>query len=426
MKNILRLPYALAIVLCLGIIFPCWGSREEKEESFDLTVVSSIDFNGSVRRHAIGLIDCLKDELNINFIPSRPVNLDDVNSEVKNIVLRTAKTPGRVALLEDPLWYADSMPESEIKIAYSVYESTRIPQAWVKLLNEKFDAVVVADKFYIKVYEESGVKIPIFHIPLGIYVDEFLELPLKKKTHKPFVFRGCSRFFRRKNHSLLIQAFAREFGNSKDVVLKINGGGKWGSEKLYSNLKSLVKKLKVSNIQVTNNALPWKDYIEMMSSIDCYVNISRGEGFSITPRETLAMGIPTILSDNTAQKTICETDFVKAIRSDIGVPAYCGKVNERVGYQFDCRLADVQKALREVYENYSKYLAKAHQGREWVKQFRWPSLKNKYLNLIKPKIIKFGDYNEITDEYFMTNSKKLYKKYLELQKISQEEEFITN
>lgn len=173
--------------IALLIHSPCVG-----EQTFDLTVVSSIDFNGSVRRHAIGLIEILKDQVSINFIPSRPVCLDEVHPEVQKIILSNNKTAGRVGLLEDPLWYADAMPDSKIKIAFSVNETTRIPTQWVDILNQKFDAVVVADPYFINVYKKSGVRISIFHVPLGIYIDEFLQKPLRDGAHNPFVF-GCSR-----------------------------------------------------------------------------------------------------------------------------------------------------------------------------------------------------------------------------------------
>jgi glycosyltransferase involved in cell wall biosynthesis len=387
-----------------------------KKQEFDLTVVSSIDFNGSVRRHGIGLIDCLKDKLKLNFIPSRPVDLTEVSPEVQKIVLSAQKTPGAVAILEDPLWFAEAMPNSKIKIAFSVFESTKIPAAWVQTLNTKFDAVVVADPFYIKVYENSGVQIPVFHIPLGIYVDEFLEKPLKKAAHKPFVFGCCSRFFRRKNHDLLIKAFAAEFGNNKDVILRINGGGKWGSGKIYDNLKQLIKQHKLSNVHLTNDALPWKDYIELMSSFDCYINISQGEGFSITPREALALGIPAIVTNNTAQKTICASHLVRAVPCPIKVPRKRRKGDSTPGFQFNCTQKAVQNALTDVYNNYDSFLAKAHKGRAWVEQYRWPSLQKKYLNLVKPKNLKWGKNNIVTDDYLMTNSKKLYTKYQSLSK----------
>lgn len=400
------------IIVCLFCFFNCYCCWSQDSSDYDLTVVSSIDFNGSVRRHGIGLIDCLKDKLKMNFILTRECDLTEVNEDVQKVVLCTDKTPGNVAILEDPLWYADAVPDSPIKIAFSVFETTRIPKLWVKILNEKFDAVVVADPFFKKVYRKSGVKIPIFHIPLGIFIDEFLERPLKKAPLHPFVFGCCSRFFKRKNHILLLKAFIQEFGHNKNVILKMNGGGKWGAAKIYNHIRKLIALTKVTNIEITNDALLWPKYVEYMSSIDCYINISQGEGFSITPREALAVGIPCIITDNTAQRTICNSGCVRVVPSDI--PVAVTKNGEPLGNRYTCSLNHVRAALRDVYDNYDKHLARAQKGRAWVQQYRWVNLEKKYMNLVMPSTLILGDDNEITDDYLMTNSQKLYDKYQEL------------
>ena len=400
------------VILYLTCFFHCLSGWSQEPGEYDLTVVSSIDFNGSVRRHGIGLIDCLKNKVSMNFILTRECDLNGVNDDVQKVVLCTDKTPGNVAILEDPLWYADAMPDSPIKIAFSVFESTKIPQKWVKTLNTKFDAVIVADPFFKSVYRNCGVKIPIFHIPLGIFIDEFLEKPIKKAPSKPFVFGTCARFFGRKNHELLLKAFVQEFGNNKNVTLKMNGGGVRGVEKIFTLLKQIIATSKISNVHVTNDALAWPDYVDYMSGIDCYINISQGEGFSITPREALAVGIPCIVTNNTAQKTICESGYVRTVPSNILIPIK--KDGESIGNRFDCSLKDVRAALRDVYKNYNVYLEKAREGRAWVQQYRWINLQKKYMNLVMPNELILGDKNQITDDYLMTNSKKLYDKYQEL------------
>ena len=75
---------------------------------------------------------------------------------------------------------------------------------------------------------------------------------------------------------------------------------------------------------------------------------------------------------------------------------------------------DVRKALRDVYENYQKHLTKAALGRVWVKQYCVESLKPKYLNLVRPKLVILGPDNKITDQHLMTNSKTLFNKYQQL------------
>ena len=156
-----------------------------------------------------------------------------------------------------------------------------------------------------------------------------------------------------------------------------------------------------------------KGFKELFKTFDCYVLISKGEGFSISPREALALGKPCIISNNTAHKTICNTGHVYAVPSELIEPAIDPGVGA-CGNRFNCSIKDVRKALREVYTNYQEYVEKALGGREWVKDYLWENLKLRFLNLIKPKKVVLGNHNEITDDYLMTDSKKLYAKYSQL------------
>ena len=152
-----------------------------------------------------------------------------------------------------------------------------------------------------------------------------------------------------------------------------------------------------------------------MASFDCFVSFSMGEGFSLIPREFLAMGIPCVLSNNTAHETICNTGLVKSVLSNILVKAEYFHLSDDCGYHFDTRLDDAVLALKDIYNNYHIYLNKAFEAREWAKTYSINNLKNKYLNLIKPKKLLYGVDNVITDDYLMTNSLILYKKYLSLE-----------
>ena len=77
-------------------------------------------------------------------------------------------------------------------------------------------------------------------------------------------------------------------------------------------LKKQIKQFKLTNVELTEGMLSREENIDFFRDIDCYVLVSKAEGFSITPREALAAGIPCILSNNTAHKTICETGLVYA------------------------------------------------------------------------------------------------------------------
>jgi glycosyltransferase involved in cell wall biosynthesis len=294
----------------------------------------------------------------------------------------------------------------------------------------------------IDVYKKSGVTKPIFVLPLPLMLQDFLNLKQQKTPHTPFVFGMVGGFWARKNHMRVLEAFTAEFGNRTDVKLKLHG--RFGEPNIIKALEDKIKADNLTNVELIVGPYNWTDYVNFYNSIDCYVLLSMGEGFSITPREALACGKPCILTKNTAQITLCAVPGVRAVRSDILVPAIydCHYENygfnydqqfieesnvnlsntpsvddeiswrsAPIGYQFDCKVIDARRAMRDVYKNYPKYLKKAQKGREWVTRYLPENLLNKYLSLIKPQSVVLGAENIVGDTFLMTTSTELYEKY---------------
>lgn len=383
--------------------------------AYDLTIIGPVIHSDGLGKISFGIIDLLKNDIKINCIPTS-ADMKDLSDDVKAIVQNPDKTGGRVSLFTAPLWYKwhpdvyKGVPkESKIKIAYSMLEGTSIPSEWSQILNEHFDAVVVPDSFLVDVYKTAGVNIPIFVIPLGMHLDDFYQSKPREHPSSPLVFGSTVSCEERKNYRLLIESFAEEFGNSEKVVLKLNAHR--GAPDDYRNQ---IKALGVSNINFHFGSLDKAKYIDFLSSLDCFVNIAKGEGYSLCPREALALGIPCILTKNSGQITLCNSGLVREVASTIPEPAtYYGIFgNKAVGNFLTCKKDDVKAALRDVYTNYESYKQKAKAGPNWVSQYSWGKLKGKYLNLIKPSDVRLGNENVITEEYLMTNSKSLYDKYL--------------
>ncbi len=400
------------------LLFSMGDSYCFKKSSIDVSIVGPINYADGLGRIAIGLAECLKDDLSVNHIPCCYTDTNGIPGSVASIVKDTNDTPGNVAFFTSSIRWQDkpfwkSVPQQcFIKIAYSLIESTKIPAYWVEVLNKEFDVVVVADEFYRSVYAQSGVNIPIFVIPHGMYIEHLIEAPLKEKG-ETFIF-GCSGSFNeRKNQELLIDAFMQEFTADEPVKLVLQGRDNYEG---YG--ERLVKKAQgAQNIEFVFECLTQDLYEELVSTFDCYVLVSKGEGFSVTPREALALGIPCIIANNTAQKTLCDSGFVCSVRSETQVPSTYPKglfTEDPCGFQFKCEIDDVRRALREVYTHYEQHKQKALEGRKWVEQYLWKNLKSRFTNLIKPKTFILGMVNRVTNDYLMTNSLKLYSKYLQL------------
>lgn len=390
------------------------------KNSYDVTVIGVIKFADGLGRLPIGAIDTLKNKLKMNFITSRHdnyMNLNDVPKSIRSIAKDPNKIAGNISLFFDLPWLTwDSpykfVPNSPIKIAYSMVESDAVPVKWVEILNTAFDAIVVPDQFLVSVYQKSGITKPVFVMPHGIYIEKFLDQPIKKQKNKPFVFGNSAGFWQRKNQACIVEAFAQEFGNNQNVILKLHG--RLGEKAQKKQIRNIISKYKLTTIEFIDKSLDETEYLNFMRSLDCYVLLSKGEGFSVTPREALALGIPCIISNNTAHKTICDTGFVKEVEANLLAPAYYSHIKEYAGNDYNCTTEQARKALRDVYDNYEKYLKKAHQGREWVKQYLYKNLKHKYVGLLKPQKIILSDYNSIENNCLITNSTELYNKYINI------------
>ncbi len=380
----------------------------------EINIVGFIKFANGLGRVTTTWIDALSPHVRVNFIDTRPTfsSSEDVPSSVRAIVDGRKKTISKkVSLLTDNLWvpkhkHYDRVPTSSIKLAYSMCESTKAPRPWVDALNKYFDAVLVPDEFLVAVYKTSGVRIPIFVVPLALYLEDFLALPLKQAANTPFVFGISAALSRNKNVSLLIKSFAAEFGNRKDVMLKIHSP--W--EGNCDEVRALIRKLKLKNVSLSIGKLSWKEYVAFMRGIDCYCLLSLGEGFSITVREAMAIGTPCVISNNTAHTTICNTGLV------YGVPALLRQKSEGefyhvdVGYNFNCRLDDVRQALRHVYQQYPLHLARAQERRTWASHYLIKNCVPIYSNFAQPKQLRYGTQHSV-DESGITTSGALYEKY---------------
>lgn len=389
----------------------------------DLTIVGFIMPETGLGKIPITILETLDSRVSSNFIMSFDCPIyEKLSTRVKRTLQNPDHSAGKVALLTATLWDIDRChsalvpQESIVKLAYSMFETSRIPDMWVKILNKNFDAVVVPDPFLVRVYEKSGVRIPIFVLPIPMMLAPYLAHPVHSKSaSKPFVFGDTSA---NKNPGILVEAFAKAFGNSSDVRLIMKAGGIFPETR--ETIDRIIDQFGLTNVIIEEGHFSLAEYIQRLSSFDCYVNLSRGEGFSFIPREALALGVPVIISNNTASKTICKSGCVR------GVP--CRKTgpchffyrllfgDEDCGEQFDCEVDDVVAALRDVYDNYNKYIKKARQGRKWVNQYdcRNTTLRGLYYTLVKPNLVLLGGKNEIKNGRLVTNSPKLLQKYQQI------------
>ena len=142
--------------------------------------------------------------------------------------------------------------------------------------------------------------------------------------------------------------------------------------------------------------------------------LSKGEGFSITPREALALGIPSVLSYNTGHLDICDSGFaMPVVCKDLKQAKYAYFPNEDCGVEYDCSVDDAADSLLNMFFNYESNIKNLDQVESWLNKYSYDALRHGYLTFVKPQKIILSDHNEFIplEKTIITSSKNLFDKY---------------
>lgn len=425
MKKSLR-----SFVLFFIAVIPCVFFYDKLIEPLKkppyLTVAGFVKMADGLGRQCPDMIEALYQDVKIGFYPLAKSNFTDVPENIYSILKHPNKKLGKVIVLNDMPYRPSNngkpygalrfletkRNDNQLRICYTMLESSQIPFSWVQVLNEYFDAVAVPDEFLVEAFASSGVNIPVFVLPLGLPLDDFLNRPIKQDFNEVFTFATMGALGERKNQLKVIQAFDLAFNKDPKIKLLIHARG---GDDLYSN-KVLAYLDMIQNPQVvfSKKSLKKEDYLNFMQSIDMLVNVSKGEGFSIQPREAMALGIPILITDNTAQSSIVKNAACSALQCSKKELAFYNHLKAFGGYFMDYTVEELAEKFKEAYANRYELLKAKEANKEYAASFHYSKVKPLYKNMIAPKKVMFGKNNAIHEDYLETNSKELFEKYLKL------------
>jgi glycosyltransferase involved in cell wall biosynthesis len=339
-----------------------------------------------------------------------PLPLYPMSELSKGSVGDTLITTGVIATLPrsngkpDPYSLAQYMPKTlgaKRRIAISMLESSRIPADWAAALNKYWTHVFVPSSYLVKAYRDSGVKIPILHVPLVMPQINFLfrdaELYAKRPS-TPFIFGMVAHDTPRKNILPTIRAFKRAFPDEPDVRLIIKS--RWGDSP--ERTREIKKEAgKDSRVFFSAESMSESEVRTFLNKIDCLLLPSSGEGFSFMPREALATGKLCIISSGHAHQVIIDEEGGIGLKIKETSPAWYPYVSKTpCGEQWDPDFDDLMTKLRDVRDNYSFFLSKAQEKKQTLSKYeirQWADRYEKFfLDPDGPSgIIEWPDPNSI-------------------------------
>jgi glycosyltransferase involved in cell wall biosynthesis len=261
-----------------------------------------------------------------------------------------------------PAHFSDKLSGQNMTVIYTTFESTELPGFWIKALNGNYDHCIVPHDYMKEVFIASGVRIPIEVVHQGF--------TRHKRTWEGHLQRDVFRIgflgvpYKRKNLFKLYQACINLLGKIPGLRLAVH------TAKLFRGMRTPELRLVEHSpfVEWTDGTLSEDDTAKWYAGLSCYVFPSSGEGWSFTPRESLYMGVPTILSDIPVHRELIESGYCRAI--PVSGKEDSDFEGNKYGQWDRVSVNDIEEAIWDVYRNYGSYLIRALQGGRWIEN-KW-------------------------------------------------------
>jgi glycosyltransferase involved in cell wall biosynthesis len=276
--------------------------------------------------------------------------------------------------------------ESKVKIAYTVWESTEIPEDFFNQLL-KFDYLWVVTDWHKKFIIEQGYpEHRVLVVNEGVSeeffndLDEDLKLP-EDYNNGRFKFLFFGRWDYRKSVPEIIVSFLKAFPNNEPVDLILSADNPYSVDGLNSTEERLDYYNSESDLNFKDPRIKIKhfvsreDYVSYLKKGNVMITCARSEGWNIPLIESMAAGTPSIYSNWGAQLEFARgkgnpVKIKEELLASIG--ANLGFAGNTPGLYAEPDYEDLIKVLKDCYHNYSEKKISAIEDSKIIKEnYNW-------------------------------------------------------
>jgi len=199
------------------------------------------------------------------------------------------------------------------------WETTHIPERWVKKINKELDAVVVFNMSEKFVCEKCGVEVPVYVVAPHVDIEkrEFKRGTINSElmTKDTYVFYNISDFNARKNLEDLIMCYFSEFRSSDDCILFLHvpcGENEGRRQKICDLIEYTKQSLKIGDYAKVFLSYAFasdSEIFDIHCSGDTFVTLSRGESWNIPLFNACAIGNRIISTPCAGPTDFCPMDI---------------------------------------------------------------------------------------------------------------------
>ncbi len=265
--------------------------------------------------------------------------------------------------------------KTPVKIAYTMFETTKYPAFWEPYLKSA-DLVIVPTQFCADTMHATFGIMPEV-VPLGYNPEAFYYLERKQK--EVFTFLHYDAFKWRKGWDILFNAFNAEFGEKdgeQDVRLI-----------LKTTLSFTPPLHEYPKIKVIKGRIPQGEMMDIMRQADCFAFPTRGEGFGLTPLEAMATGMRAIVPNHSGMSHYWHKDYCYNLETN-EVRAKYDNIELRgleLGNYWEPTVESTRRALRQAYNDWKAghYYDNQKDIAEYCKQFTIQATTKKLCAILK-------------------------------------------
>ena len=247
----------------------------------------------------------------------------------------------------------------------TMWETNWLPPEFSEYLH-LFDTVIVPSLHNWELFSQFHDNVRV--IPLG--VDREVWHPKERPQNNKFkILCGGSEWYR-KGLDVVLKAFLQL--KLPDAELHI---------KIVPPYLSAPDNLTYPNVVVHNKWMTVEAEANLVRSADCFISVSRGEGFGLMPLQAISAGVPVILSDAHGHREFSDLATHR-------IPTYSVATNEgtwqNMGDWDEPEFDAILDAIQDMYKNRDRYREQAEVHAGEVSAFNWDTAANQLLQAVKP------------------------------------------
>lgn len=204
----------------------------------------------------------------------------------------------KVSLVDDASVVVDFMQPGMVKgwyewqyrVLFTMWETDVLPYSMSEILDQ-FDQILVPSKHNYDLFSKHHKNVSV--VPLGIDTGLW-QARSKSPVKKPFKFLAGGSHWKRKGLDVVIEAFNRLEG---DAELHL---------KCRQDIIGGIPPIDNPRIILHKQIMTPEEERDFYYGMNCFISMSRGEGWGLMPLQAIHAGIPTIISDTSGHKEFSE------------------------------------------------------------------------------------------------------------------------